>query len=48
MASSEFDFLQEEFLSKRHMVEKLQDRLDSEILNAKNANLPGDIRDGIK
>lgn len=48
LASSEFDFLQEEFLSRRHKVDKYQDIKEREGITAANAHIGQGIRDGIQ
>lgn len=47
LAASEFDFLQEEFLSRRHKVDKYQDILEREGITIANAHIGQGIRDGI-
>lgn len=46
-AGTEFDFLQEEFLTVRHQVEKNQDIKEREGITTKNAHIGSSIRDGI-
>lgn len=47
LANSEFDFLQDEFLTKNHTVTKAQDRREKEGITTANAELGYTIRDGI-
>jgi hypothetical protein len=47
LAASEFDFLQEEFLSRRHKVDKYQDIREREGVTAANAHVGQGVRDGI-
>lgn len=47
LAASEFDYLQEEFLAKRHLVEKCQDVREKEGYTTTNANIGFQIREGL-
>jgi hypothetical protein len=48
LAASEFDYLQDEFLSRRHRVDKFQDVREREGITTANAHIGQGIRDGIQ
>ena len=47
LAGSEFDFIQEEFLAKRHEIEKWQDIKEKEGVTTKTADVSYKIREGV-